>query len=52
MKMEGLSFVEAVKHLADLQGIPLNDNNIDYKLKLEKDILYSINKEAAKFYYL
>ena len=51
MKMEGLSFVEAVKHLADLQGIPLDDNNIDYKLKLEKDILYSINKEAAKFYY-
>lgn len=51
MKIENLSFVDAVKFLADLQGIPLEESKTDYKLKLEKDILYAINKEAAKFYY-
>ncbi|WP_035143048.1 DNA primase [Schnuerera ultunensis] len=51
MKIENLSFIDAVKFLADLQGIPLEENKIDYKLKLEKDILYAINKDAARFYY-
>ena len=52
MKMENLSFVEAVKFLADKQGIPLEENKkIDKKLVLEKEKIYRINKEAARFYY-
>ncbi|HSH35349.1 DNA primase [Schnuerera sp.] len=52
MKIENLSFVEAVKFLADLQGISIEESNkVDDKLNLEKKLIYEINKEAAKFYY-
>lgn len=52
MKIENLSFIDAVKFLADLLGIPLKErSNVDNKLKLEKDRIYEINKEAARFYY-
>jgi DNA primase len=52
MKIENLSFVEAVKFLADRQGIPLEENKkIDKKLESEKEKIYKINKEAARFYY-
>lgn len=52
MKIENLSFVEAVKFLADLQGISLGERSkVNDKLKLEKEMIYEINKKAAKFYY-
>ncbi|GMG96057.1 DNA primase [Tepidimicrobium xylanilyticum] len=53
MKIENLSFVEAVRFIAEQEGIPIMEKNpIDHKLKLQKDLLYEINREAAKFYYL
>ncbi|NMB26593.1 MAG: DNA primase [Tissierellia bacterium] len=52
MKIENLSFVEAVKFLADRQGIPLGESKkIDKKIISEKEKIYRINKEAARFYY-
>ena len=52
MKIENLSFVEAVKFLADKQGIPLGKNKkVDKKIISEKEKIYKINKEAARFYY-
>lgn len=53
MKIENLSFVESVKYLADLQGIPIEDNisKYDEKIKSEKETIYKINREAARLYY-
>jgi DNA primase len=52
MKMENLSFLEAIKFLADKYGIPLEENkNVNEKLVLEKEKIYRINVEAARFYY-
>lgn len=52
MKMENLSFVESVKFLADKYGIPLDENRkVDKKLESQKDRIYKINKETARYYY-
>lgn len=53
MKIENLSFIEAVKFLADLNGISIEEggNKFNEKEKLEKERIYEINKEAARFYY-
>lgn len=52
MKMENLSFLEASEYLANKLGIPLVEKNkIDKKLEDEKNKIYEINREAAKFYY-
>ena len=53
MKVENLSFIDAVKYLADLQGIPIEevDNNVDSEKKLEKQKIYEINREVARYYY-
>jgi len=52
MKMENLSFVDAVKLLAKEQGIPLEKGGkANDELILEKERIYEINKEAARFYY-
>ena len=41
MKMENLSFLEAIKFLADKYGIPLEENkNVNEKLVLEKEKIY------------
>lgn len=51
MKMENLTFPEAIKYLADISGIPLEEKKVDKKLEKEKEKIYEINKEAARFYY-
>jgi len=54
MKYDNLTFQEAVKQLADRAGIKLpdEDNSPQAKaLRDKKQILYDINKEAAKYYY-
>ena len=52
MKIENLSFVEAVKFLGDLYGIPIEEGSkTDDKLEAEKKLIYEINREAARFYY-
>lgn len=53
MKREGLTFVESVKFLADMYGIPIEttDNDQAIEVKKEKEQIYKINKEAALFYF-
>ncbi|NLJ77896.1 MAG: DNA primase, partial [Tissierellia bacterium] len=52
MKMENLSFVDAVKLLARDQGIPLAEGGkVDKELLREKERIYGINRKAARFYY-
>mgnify|MGYP000856876680 FL=1 len=53
MKIENLSFVEAVKFIADREGIPIEEkSSYNQKLKEEKNLIYQINRDAARFYYL
>jgi DNA primase len=55
MRFEGWSFVEAVRHLADRLAISLEINEEEDKKyhtrKKEKDILYRVNRLAAKYYF-
>jgi DNA primase len=54
MKYDNLTFQEAVKELADRAGIKLpeqEDSPAARALRDKKQILYDINKEAAKYYY-
>ncbi len=54
MKYDNLTFTEALKQLADRAGVklPEEDNSPQAKAMRDKrQILFDINKEAAKFYY-
>ena len=52
MKMENLSFLEACEYLANKLGIPLEEKSEKHKkLEDERDRIYEINKEAARYYY-
>jgi len=51
MDYERLSFVEAVKLLAERSGIHLPQNSSDDALAKEKETLYFANKFAAEFFY-
>ena len=52
MKIENLTFPEAIEYLADMLGISLEKKNkTDEKLVQKKEKLYEINREAARYYY-
>jgi DNA primase len=54
MKYDNLTFQEAVKQLAERAGIKLPEQDDSPAAKAARDkkqILYDINKEAAKYYY-
>jgi len=54
MKYDNLTFQEAVKELAQRAGIKLpeqDDSPAAKAIRDKKQILYDINKEAAKYYY-
>lgn len=53
MKHINLEFVEALKLLADRANIVLveKDNNFDLQKQREKDVIFNINKEAARYFY-
>ncbi|SFP81881.1 DNA primase [Butyrivibrio proteoclasticus] len=54
MKYDNLTFQEAVKELAERAGIKLPEQDDSPAAKAARDkkqILYDINKEAAKYYY-
>ena len=54
MKYENLTFSEALKQLADRAGVKLpeeDDSPQARALRDKKQILFDINKEAAKYYY-
>ncbi|WP_077367933.1 DNA primase [Anaerosalibacter sp. Marseille-P3206] len=53
MKEENLSFPEAVKLLADRLGIIIEekDDPKSRELKKKKELIYKINKDAARFFY-
>lgn len=49
MKMEGMSFGEAVKYMADKTGVKLS--NVSYEKSDEKKKLYSANQLAEDYYH-
>lgn len=51
MKKENLDFVDAVKFLADKYNIRIEEKKVDDKYIEEKERLYRINKEAARFFF-
>lgn len=51
MKKENLDFVDSIKLLADKYNIELEEKKIDNKYIEEKEILYNINIETARFFY-
>lgn len=52
MKMENLSFLEAVKYLGEQVGVAVPESSdYDDKIAKRKQRLYEINKEAGRFFY-
>lgn len=51
MKKENLDFVDSVKLLADKYNIQTDEKEVDNKYIEEKERLYNINTEAARFFY-
>lgn len=51
MKIENLSYIEAVKLLAERAGIPIPESGQDDKAAEYKKRLLQINREAARFFY-
>ncbi len=51
MKIENLSFPEAIKYLGDIVGISIEEKPIDVKKQKEKEKLYNINRDVAIFYF-
>ena len=54
MKMDKLTFPEAIERLAERAGIPLPENtqDVDYEKKKQRRLkIYEINKKAGQFYY-
>ncbi len=51
MKKENLDFVEAIRFLANKYGIEIEEGQVDKKKVAEKEKLYEINKETARFFY-
>lgn len=51
MKIENLSYIEAIRLLADKAGIPVPEGGVDDKVAEQKKRLLTINREAARFFY-
>lgn len=51
MKKENMDFVEAVKFLANKYGIEIKEGQVKDRYTDEKEKLYKINREAARFFY-
>ncbi|MCR4329859.1 MAG: DNA primase [Candidatus Roizmanbacteria bacterium] len=51
MKLEGISFVEALSNLAQLTGVKLDTTTISDDSWKEKEKLFSVNNRAAEFFH-
>lgn len=51
MKMENLSFIEAVKFLGDKLGIEVEEREIDVERQSKRDRAFEINREVARYYF-
>ncbi|SJU25573.1 DNA primase [Clostridioides difficile] len=52
MKQKNLTFVEAVKYLADKANIPINlHSNETPQFIKKREILYKINVETGRYYF-
>lgn len=51
MKIENLSYIEAVEFLAAKVGLEVPQNNVDDKVSKLKGRILEINRETAKFFY-
>jgi len=51
MKLEGISFVEALSNLAQLAGVTLDTSSISDDSWKKKEELFSVNSRAAEFFH-
>ncbi|MEW8956407.1 DNA primase, partial [Clostridium sp.] len=51
MKNRNLSYVETLRYLADRANITIEESKSSRRFNDKKDILYNINKEAARFFF-
>lgn len=51
MRIENLSYIEAVRFLSERAGITMPENNIKDNSSQIKSKIYEINRETANFYY-
>ncbi len=49
--IENLDYIEAVKLLAERSGVTLPQDGYDDSLQRQKNIIYDINRETAKFFH-
>jgi DNA primase len=50
-KIENLSYIDAIKFLAQKAGISFPGDSSTISLLKQREIIFSINRESAKFYY-
>ena len=51
MKYRNMSYIDAVKYLADRANITIEEKGSSKKLHDKKEILYNLNKEVARFFF-
>ncbi|WP_027633989.1 DNA primase [Clostridium hydrogeniformans] len=51
MKNRNLSYVEALRYLADRANITIEESKSNKRFNDKKDVLYNVNKEAARFFF-
>lgn len=51
MEMENMSFVEAVRHLAQRAGMTVPESDYDTGRKEKRELLLEINKQAARYFH-
>ncbi len=51
MKMENLPYLDAVRKLAEMNGIEVPEDEESVKSRLRRQRLLSLNKDAARYYY-
>lgn len=51
MQIENLDYIEAIRLLANRSGITIPEDGQDDQLARRKELIYKINKDAAKFFH-
>ena len=51
MLINNLDYVEAIKLLAEKSGVTINENTYDASLSKQKQLIFEINRESAKFFH-
>lgn len=51
MKYKNLSYIEAIRYLAERANITIEENNETSKIRDNKEIFYTINKEVGRYFF-